>query len=94
MADASTPLKSLAALLGDSSVDAALEIVGLKIDSRKVIVNDAFIAIKGRHGDGREYIDNAIANGAVVILVSELLTIKVSVPVIVVDKLAQSLGYL
>jgi UDP-N-acetylmuramoyl-L-alanyl-D-glutamate--2,6-diaminopimelate ligase len=94
MADASTPLTSLAALLSDSSIDAALKIVGLKIDSRKVIANDAFIAIKGRHGDGREYIDNAIANGAVVILVSELLTIKVSVPVIVVDKLAQSLGYL
>jgi UDP-N-acetylmuramoyl-L-alanyl-D-glutamate--2,6-diaminopimelate ligase len=94
MADTNTALKSLASLLGDSSIDAALEIAGLKVDSRKVIANDAFVAIKGRHGDGREYIDNAISNGAVVILVSELLAIKFSVPVIVVDKLAQRLGYL
>jgi UDP-N-acetylmuramoyl-L-alanyl-D-glutamate--2,6-diaminopimelate ligase len=69
-------------------------IAGLKIDSRNVVANDAFVAIKGRHGDGRVYIDSAIENGAVMILVNEPVTEKPSVPVLVVEKLEQRLGCL
>jgi UDP-N-acetylmuramoyl-L-alanyl-D-glutamate--2,6-diaminopimelate ligase len=94
MGSFSTAPKSLAWLLDDDLIDAELMIAGLKIDSRNVVANDAFVAIKGRHGDGRVYIDSAIENGAVMILVNEPVTEKPSVPVLVVEKLEQRLGCL
>ncbi len=41
---------------------------GLKIDSRLVIKGDLFIAIKGYYKDGKDFIFDAIFNGAVAIL--------------------------
>jgi UDP-N-acetylmuramoyl-L-alanyl-D-glutamate--2,6-diaminopimelate ligase len=94
MGSFSTAPKPLAWLLDDDLIGAELMIAGLKIDSRNVVANDAFVAIKGRHGDGRVYIDRAIKNGAVVILVNEPVTEKPLVPVFVVEKLEQRLGCL
>ena len=90
----SITLKSLAWLLDDDLIDAELTIAGLKIDSRNVVANDAFVAIKGRHVDGSLYINSAIKNGAIVILVNEPIAEKYSVPVFVIDKLEQRLGLL
>jgi UDP-N-acetylmuramoyl-L-alanyl-D-glutamate--2,6-diaminopimelate ligase len=87
-------LRSLAWLLDDDSISAAIKIADLKVDSRKVAANDAFVAIKGSHGDGRMYVENAIENGAAVILVSEPLNSVPSVPVIVVAHLESRMGYL
>ena len=41
---------------------------GLQYDSRKIKKGDAFFAMKGEVTDGNEYIDKAIANGAVAVL--------------------------
>ncbi|MFU8784360.1 UDP-N-acetylmuramoyl-L-alanyl-D-glutamate--2,6-diaminopimelate ligase [Aliidiomarina sp.] len=46
----------------------AIQIAGLKLDSRKVAAGDAFIAVPGYATDGREYIDAAVAAGASVVL--------------------------
>ena len=94
MVDVKSLPKALAWLLDDNSIDVDLKIAGLKIDSRNVVANDAFVAIKGRHGDGHAYINNAIENGAVVILVNEPMAANLSVPVLVVEKLEQRMGCL
>ncbi len=64
-------LKSLQQLLGDWLSDATLAEVavsGLAIDSRKVEKGDLFFAYPGTVGDGREYVDEAIARGAAAIV--------------------------
>ena len=48
-----------------------IDINKIEIDSRKVTKNDFFIAIKGYVKDGHDYIDDAIKNGASVILINE-----------------------
>ncbi|WP_392566784.1 UDP-N-acetylmuramoyl-L-alanyl-D-glutamate--2,6-diaminopimelate ligase [Utexia brackfieldae] len=45
-----------------------LPINNLIIDSRKIQLNDIFIALKGHHVDGRNYIDQAVLSGAVAVL--------------------------
>jgi UDP-N-acetylmuramoyl-L-alanyl-D-glutamate--2,6-diaminopimelate ligase len=48
---------------------AALPVSGLALDSRKVRPGDLFLAYPGETGDGRDHIDQAIAAGAVAVLV-------------------------
>ena len=45
--------------------------MNIKIDSRKVIPGDTFIAIKEQNGDGHEYVIDAINNGASTVIVEE-----------------------
>jgi len=44
----------------------------LVFDSRKVSLNDCFIAIKGSLSDGHEYIKTAVDQGALAIICEEL----------------------
>lgn len=46
----------------------ALEIGGLKLDSRTVATGDAFVAVPGYQVDGRDFMDAAIEAGAIVVL--------------------------
>ena len=56
--------------------------MNIKIDSRKVLPGDTFIAIKELNGDGHDYVNDAIRNGATTIIVEhgdyDVNTIKVS----------------
>ncbi|RTE86322.1 MULTISPECIES: UDP-N-acetylmuramoyl-L-alanyl-D-glutamate--2,6-diaminopimelate ligase [Gammaproteobacteria] len=45
-----------------------IDVKGLKLDSRKVAVGDAFIAVPGHDVDGRDFISGAVAAGAIVVL--------------------------
>jgi len=54
-----------------NSVDINTEITGLVIDSRKVKPGDLFIAIKGGQSDGHKYLNQALENGAVAVLVTD-----------------------
>lgn len=49
-----------------------VEISGLCTDSRKVEKDNAFIAIRGLHVDGHQFIENAIEKGAVAIICEEI----------------------
>lgn len=49
-----------------------VEIDGLCTDSRKVENNNAFIAIRGIHTDGHQFIENAIEKGAIAIICEEI----------------------
>ena len=44
--------------------------INIQNDSREVLPNDTFIAIKGNNVDGHKYIENAIKNGATKVVVS------------------------
>lgn len=82
--------------LGDASVS-AIPVSGISLDSRKVVRGDMFIALPGSAADGRQYIDAAIANGAVAVLVendASVATIqwRENVPVIAVNTLAEKVS--
>jgi len=69
------------------------DINGIQIDSRKVTPGSVFIAVKGSHTDGNMYIDNAITNGASVIVCEQLpITENKNVQYIVVENSAAASG--
>lgn len=74
--------------------DVDLLINDLKTDSRKVLNNDVFIAIKGFNSDGHDYIPEAISKGAKVIVVSSLVKIYGDVVIIKVDDTRVALSYM
>jgi len=45
--------------------------LNIKIDSRKVVRGDTFIAIREINGDGHKYVEDAIKNGAITVIVEE-----------------------
>ena len=45
--------------------------MNIKIDSRKVIEGDTFIALRGINDDGHKYVESAIKNGASTVIVEE-----------------------
>ncbi len=60
---------SLPQLLGtDNAAYAAMMIHGLQLDSRSVQPGDLFLALPGEHHDGRQFIEQAVANGAVAVV--------------------------
>jgi UDP-N-acetylmuramoyl-L-alanyl-D-glutamate--2,6-diaminopimelate ligase len=69
-------------------------ISGLSQDSRKITVGDLFIARKGGSLDGAQFIEQAIANGAAAILVSErdLERVPLGLPALVVEDVQRVLG--
>jgi UDP-N-acetylmuramoyl-L-alanyl-D-glutamate--2,6-diaminopimelate ligase len=48
--------------------DVSVKIGGIKFDSRKVVSGDLFVAVKGSHVDGHQYIPKAIELGAVAVV--------------------------
>ncbi|WP_084397848.1 UDP-N-acetylmuramoyl-L-alanyl-D-glutamate--2,6-diaminopimelate ligase [Henriciella aquimarina] len=62
----------LTALFPGHDVDAVTEVTGLSADSRKIKPGFVFAALQGVTADGRDYIPQAIANGAVAILGKDL----------------------
>jgi UDP-N-acetylmuramoyl-L-alanyl-D-glutamate--2,6-diaminopimelate ligase len=60
---------SLAALLGDTACAGAdTPISGLQLDSRRVRPGDLFLALPGVTHDGRQFIEQAVANGAAAVV--------------------------
>src|SRR5580698_9410268 len=55
----------------EGDFDSAKEAVGYSIDSRTVGAGELFFAVKGERVDGHDYVDAAIANGAVAAVVSQ-----------------------
>ena len=56
--------------------------MNIKIDSRKIVKGDIFIAIRGNNDDGHNYIESAINNGASLIICEKG---SFSIPTIIVD---------
>ncbi|HSB95384.1 MAG TPA: Mur ligase family protein, partial [Spongiibacteraceae bacterium] len=77
-------MKTLGELISTHAAHfAALPISGLALDSRKVRAGDLFLAYPGESGDGRDYIEPAIAAGAAAVLAEAGLTsAQFAVPVL------------
>lgn len=78
-----------------SEVDCSLS--DITLDSRKIQKNSLFLAIKGKQTDGRQYISDAIQQGAAAICVdadksNEALTWYDKVPLIPIQQLNEKLG--
>lgn len=70
-----------------------LEIGAITFDSRNVESNALFFAVRGTHVDGHEYIDQAILNGAIAIIVEDFPEqLKENTTYIKVDDSAHALG--
>jgi UDP-N-acetylmuramoyl-L-alanyl-D-glutamate--2,6-diaminopimelate ligase len=77
--------------------EADRDISNLTLDSRSVKKNTLFFAVKGTHLDGRQYIQNAISQGAVAVLVdadsdNEAVTFQANVPLIPIHDLQKKAG--
>ncbi|MGL5052747.1 MAG: UDP-N-acetylmuramoyl-L-alanyl-D-glutamate--2,6-diaminopimelate ligase [Cetobacterium sp.] len=64
----------------------------LEYDSRKIKNGDIFVALKGNLVDGHKYIEKALENGAVCIIVSEEVELKGDISYFLVQNLRENLG--
>lgn len=65
----------------------------VQFDSRKVGTGDVFVAVKGYSSDGHDFIDQAIDDGAIAVILEKLPeNIKEGVNYIVVENSAEALG--
>ncbi|MEI8349710.1 MAG: UDP-N-acetylmuramoyl-tripeptide--D-alanyl-D-alanine ligase [Candidatus Omnitrophota bacterium] len=58
---------------------------GFSIDSRSIARGQAFIALRGQHKDGHEFIEQAVQNGASLIIAERFIPTKAHVPFFIVD---------
>ncbi|TAL91767.1 MAG: UDP-N-acetylmuramoyl-tripeptide--D-alanyl-D-alanine ligase, partial [Rhodanobacter sp.] len=66
------------------------EITGVAIDTRKLQPGNLFIALKGEHVDGHDYLDQAAARGAIAALVTR--QVDNALPQLLVDNAEVALG--
>ena len=75
--------------------DLSVPVTGVSIDSRTLIVGDAFFAIAGHRLDGHAFLGEAAGRGAACIVVHALPDdVPASVPVVLVDDTTRALGRL
>ncbi|MEO8809391.1 MAG: UDP-N-acetylmuramoyl-tripeptide--D-alanyl-D-alanine ligase [Rhodanobacter sp.] len=67
-----------------------VEITGVAIDTRKLQPGNLFVALKGEHVDGHDYLDAATAQGAVAALVTR--QVESALPQVLVDDAEAALG--
>ncbi|NJN51821.1 MAG: UDP-N-acetylmuramyl-tripeptide synthetase [Gammaproteobacteria bacterium] len=83
--------KRLSMLLPDAGSAAELSISGIALDSRKVVPGNVFVACRGTRSDGHQFIDDAIARGAVAVVVDRQVETR-GVPVVTVADSRRSLA--
>lgn len=77
--------------------DAQVKISGIELDSRVVDPGDLFVAIEGHRSHGIEFLDAALARGAVALLTDaqgwdRLKGTSLDIPIVVIEKARQYLG--
>ncbi len=83
-------------LAGYAAVEQDVMLQCITADSRAVKPGDAFFACKGHQTDGRQYIEQAIQQGAAAVIaeMDEQPIAKQAVPIISISNLSQQLGFL
>ena len=89
---------ALSDLLGRPGCDGADTLIrGLQLDSRKVSAGDLFLAVPGDVHDGRQFIEQAVANGAAAIVAEAPVAgfvDELAVPLVEVPELRFDIGFL
>ncbi|EED33853.1 UDP-N-acetylmuramoylalanyl-D-glutamyl-2, 6-diaminopimelate--D-alanyl-D-alanyl ligase [gamma proteobacterium NOR5-3] len=83
-------LSAIAQRLGVAYTGASLQFSGVAIDSRQVSPGDLFIALPGERVDGHDFVDAAIARGAIAALVER--PVQVSIPCLQVSNCLDALS--
>ena len=95
---ASDSMTTLCDWLGPVAGGSVVPLRDMHMDSRRVGPGDVFIAVAGEQGDGLDYVNKAVAQGAAAVLVEAVGSAgqfdDLGVPVIVVDGLKGQLGVL
>jgi len=84
--------KIAAVTAGEPQGGSDIMITGITIDSRLVDSGDLFIAIRGEHFDGHNFISQALAGGAAAVLVDDRLKIPSGIPAVLVRNTLEALG--
>ena len=101
MARHSTPTLSISDLVASSGVDAVIHgdgsllVSGISQDSRSIQPGDLFCCVRGDRFDGHEFVNQAVDNGAVAVLVQRRdISIPAHIAQIEVVNVREALGYL
>lgn len=78
------------AVLGELAADVDTVVTGVEKDSRAITQGGMYVAFVGERVDGHDFVDQAMANGAVLCLVSQ----PVAAPHVLVDDVTRALGAL
>lgn len=78
----------VAELIGSTGV----RVAGLRYDSRRVQPGDAFFAWRGQTQDGHRFLADAVANGAVVLVVEEMPASELPVTIVRVDNARRAMA--
>ena len=90
-------LLSMSAEMASRFSDTDVVVKGIALDSRRVRPGDLFLAIPGERHDGRQFIEQAVASGAVAVVAEPPVTGYVDelcVPVIEQAELQQDVGFI
>ena len=66
----------------------------LRADSRQVQPGDIYVAIKGSHVDGHDFVDQAVTAGAKIIVTDRPVALPKSVQNVITDNTSRALGEL
>ena len=74
------------------NIDFDIEFTEISADSRKIVKNGVFVAIKGTCQDGNEHIDEAISKGAIAIVTDEINKCTKDIPYVLVQDARSALS--
>jgi len=90
-------LMCMTGAMAPASTASDVLVSGVQIDSRQVSSGDLFLALPGEHHDGRQFIEQAVANGAVAVVAEPPVAGYVDaicVPLIEQAELQQEIGFI
>ncbi|MEH6590085.1 MAG: UDP-N-acetylmuramoyl-L-alanyl-D-glutamate--2,6-diaminopimelate ligase [Halioglobus sp.] len=82
-------------LISENPQFAAIDVHGIQLDSRKIQPGDVFLAVAGEVHDGRQFIEQAVADGAVAVIAESPVSgfvDEMTVPVVEVPELGAEVG--
>ena len=85
-------LNAIAAAIGAGPAGADPVIAGVSTDTRQVGAGQLFVALRGERFDAHDFLDQAVAQGAVALVVSDPARVPAGVPALVVADTRRALG--